>query len=185
MRNHLSLQSVCVFCGSSSGADGAYLEAARAMGGAIARRGCTLVYGGGDVGLMGEMASEAIHQRGKVIGVIPRFLSVKVGQIAGSEVHQVDTIHQRKAKMYELSDACIAMPGGFGTLDEVAEAVNWVQLGLHEKPVGLLNVKDYFGNLVKFLDHAVSQRFLRVEHRDMLMIEDDPDQLLDRIIGSG
>ena len=182
-KDDLNLQSVCVFCGSSPGNDGAYLEAARELGNAIAKRGLTLVYGGGDVGLMGELASAATHERGKVIGVIPRFLSAKVGHVSGSEVYEVDTMHERKAKMYGLSDACIAMPGGLGTLEEISEAVNWVQLGLHDKPVGLLNVRDYFGNLIRFFDHAVSQRFLRVEHRDMLVIDDDPGELLNRMIG--
>lgn len=175
------MKRICVFCGSSSGGDGAYLGAARAMGGAIVRRKLGLVYGGARIGLMGAMADEVLVRGGEVVGVIPRALEEKeVAHRGLTDLRVVESMHERKAVLADLADGFVAMPGGFGTLDEMCEALTWGQLGLHRKPCGLLNVRGYFDRLLAFLDHAAAERFLQPEHRDMLLVSADPDQLLDR-----
>jgi uncharacterized protein (TIGR00730 family) len=176
------MHSVCVFCGSNSGAGEAYAEAARGLARAIARRRLTLVYGGGNVGLMGVLADAALDAGARVIGVIPRRLVEKeVAHSRLTEQRIVGTMHERKALMADLADAFIALPGGLGTLDETFEMLTWTQLGYHRKPSALLDVNGYFERLAAFLDHAVEERFVTAAHRGMLIIERDPDAVLDRL----
>jgi uncharacterized protein (TIGR00730 family) len=176
------MRRVCVFCGSNSGRSSAFGEAARALGSALARRGIGLVYGGGRVGLMGEVADAVLAGGGSVTGVIPGALMEKeLGHAGVQELLVVGTMHERKAKMAELSDAFIALPGGFGTLDELCEALTWSQLGLHDKPCALLDVGGYFQPLVELFDGAVAHGFLRAENRALLLEDTDPDRLLDRL----
>ena len=178
------MPSLCVFCGSSRGADPAFSAGARAFGAAIARSGRTLIYGGGDVGLMGLLASAALDAGGKVIGVIPRALAEKeIAHPRLTDLHVVGSMHERKAKMAELADAFVAMPGGIGTLEEFFEIWTWVQLGFIRKPLGLFNVNGYFDPLLAFLDGVTAQGFLHRAHRDMLLISDQPEALLARVEG--
>ena len=164
------MQSVCVFAGSSSGARSEYAIEAAALGQAIATRGWTLVYGGGNVGLMGVLADAALSAGGKVVGVIPRALVAKeLAHAHLSELHVVESMHERKALMAERADGVIALPGGFGTLEEWFEVLTWSQLGLHAKPCGLLNVAGYYEPLLALLDHMVAERFVRGPHRDMIV----------------
>lgn len=175
------MRRVCVFCGSSPGKSPAYAAAARAMGGAIARRGLGLVYGGGSVGLMGIAADAALAAGGEVDGVIPEVLVRReVGHRALTRQHVVASMHERKARMADLADAFVALPGGMGTLEELAEILTWAQLGLHAKPCGLLDVNGYYDPLIAFFDRAVQDGFLRPEHRALVIVETDPDALLDR-----
>jgi uncharacterized protein (TIGR00730 family) len=172
---------VCVFCGSSPGAEPDYAQAARHLGQMLAARHIGLVYGGSNVGLMGSVASAVLAAGGDVIGVIPRGLfDRQIAHTGLSDLRVVETMHERKALMAELADGFIALPGGYGTLEELFEVLTWGQLGLHQKPSGLLNVRGYFDQLVGFLNHLVDQQFLEVEHRSMLLIDDDPAALLDR-----
>jgi uncharacterized protein (TIGR00730 family) len=171
-----------VFCGSSVGARPNYGAAADALGVALARRGQRLVYGGGDVGLMGVLADAALAAGGEVVGVIPQHLvDREIAHRALSELRVVSSMHERKATMAELADGFVVLPGGIGTLEEFFEVWTWGQLGLHVKPYGLLNVDGYFDPLLRFLDHAVTERFVRPEHRDLLVVEDQVDRLLDRL----
>ena len=172
--------SVCVFCGSSAGADSAYRSAAERLGAFLAGRGHTLVYGGGRVGLMGALANAALAAGGRVIGVIPEDLVAReVAHTGLTELHVTTGMHARKARMLELADAFVAMPGGFGTLDELFEVLTWAQLGIHAKPIGLLNLAGYFDPLVRFLDHAVDKGFVGPEHRAMLPVAEEPARLLE------
>ena len=176
------MQSVCVFCGSNPGARRAYAEAARGLGRTLAGRGMRLVYGGGAVGLMGTLADAALEAGGTVVGVIPGVLVEREIAHAGlTEIRVVHSMHERKYTMTELSDAFVALPGGVGTLEELFEVWTWSQLGLHAKPVGLLNVDGYFDALIAFLDHQTDERFMRGEHRDMLLVDTDPERLLERL----
>jgi uncharacterized protein (TIGR00730 family) len=175
------LRRICVFCGSSPGTDPRYLAAARACGDGLVKQGLGLVYGGASVGLMGAVADAVLAGGGEVIGVIPRALSSKEITHGGlQELHVVGSMHDRKALMAQHADAFIALPGGFGTLEELFEVATWGQLGLHRKPFGLLNVDGYFDHLLAFLDHCVSQGFLRADHRALLLVDDNLDALLDR-----
>ena len=172
--------SICVFCGSSPGARPAYLEAARNLGAVLASRGCELVFGGGSVGLMGAVADATLAAGGRAVGVIPEFLNLPgVAHERLTALEVVDGMHARKARMAELSDGFVALPGGFGTLEELTEVLTWAQLGRHAKPCGMLNVDGYFDRLAEFLDHAVGERFLRQPHRDLLIADRDPIALLD------
>ena len=176
------MRRICVFYGSSSGAHPAYAEAARAMGRHLADRRIAIVYGGGRVGLMGELAEAALNDGGEVIGVIPEALSVReVAHDRLTEQHVVPSMHARKALMAELSDAFIALPGGLGTLEELCEVLTWAQLGIHAKPCGLLNAARYFDLLLALLDHAVREGFVRPEHRAILIDDADPELLVHRI----
>lgn len=175
-----SLRRVAVFCGSRPGRDPAYAEAAARLGRGLAERGLTLVYGGGNVGLMGVVADAALDAGGEVIGVIPEMLEAR--EVAHREIHElivVDTMHDRKHKIYALADAVIAMPGGIGTFEELFEALTWNQLGLHALPCGLLDVKGYYRHLAALLDQAVDRGFLPPRQRDLLASDADPDALLD------
>ena len=175
------MKRICVYCGSNPGASPAYAEAARALGAEIARRGLGLVYGGASVGVMGAVADAALEHGAEVIGVIPHFFAGK--EVAHQGLHElrvVDSMHERKAQMAELADGFVALPGGWGTLEEIFEVLTWAQLGLHEKPCGLLDVDDYFRGLYGFLERAVEQGFVREEYRPMILLEDDAERLLDR-----
>lgn len=174
------MKSICIFCGSSTGNRPIYKEAARAMGEAIARRGLSLVYGGGNLGLMGTIADAALAAGGEVIGVIPKFLVDKeIAHNGLTQLHVVDSMHDRKALMAELADAFIALPGGYGTLEEFCEILTWAQLGLHQKPQGLLNVEGYYDPLLQLFDRAVTEEFLKPELRSLVLEASSPEDLLD------
>jgi uncharacterized protein (TIGR00730 family) len=176
------MNSVCVFCGSNSGSDPQYAEAARELGRTLAAEGIRLVYGGGSVGLMGEVADAVLNAGGEVTGVIPHALWAReVGHRGLSDLRIVDTMHERKALMAELSDAFIALPGGLGTLEEIFEVWTWAQLGLHAKPVGFLNINDYYTPLFAFLDRAVRDALLRPQHRAMAVVERDIAAILTKL----
>jgi uncharacterized protein (TIGR00730 family) len=174
--------SICVFCGSSPGDDPAFTEAAREVGSLIARRGWTLVYGGGRVGLMGVLADAALADGGSVVGVIPRFLyGWEVAHAGLTRLELVETLGERKTRMGELAGAFLTLPGGIGTLDELFEALSWAQLGLTSKPSGVLNVNGYYDPLLAAVDRAVSAGFVRPEHRALLLTGADPSELLDQL----
>lgn len=176
------MKSVCVFCGSSPGNDPVFAAGARAMGRAIAARGLTLVYGGGCVGLMGIVADAALAAGGQVHGVIPAMLQQKeVGHRGLTRLDVVATMHERKARMAELSDGFIAMPGGIGTFEEIFEIWTWSQLGIHAKPLGFLDIAGFYAPLAAFLDGTVAHGFLRPAHRAMAHLEAEPDALLDAL----
>lgn len=177
------MKKLCVFCGSSFGNRPEYAESARELGAALAKRNIGLVYGGGRVGLMWEIASTVMRNKGEVIGVIPKSLMRK--GVANSEISDlriVDSMHERKALMAELSDGFIALSGGLGTIEEFFEALTWAQLGFHFKPCGLLNINGYYDHLLKFLGHSVNENFIEPEHSSMLIIDNDPELLLDKFI---
>ncbi|MGD1020263.1 MAG: TIGR00730 family Rossman fold protein [Verrucomicrobiia bacterium] len=176
------MTSICVYCGSSPGNDPAFVRAAREMGTLIAKRGLTLVYGGGNVGLMGVLADAAIAAGGRVVGVIPDHLvRMEVGHKGLTELHVVATMHERKAMMAKLADGLLALPGGVGTLEEIIEAFVWMQLGLHAKPCAVLNVNGYYDPLMKFLAHMTESRFLRPEQLSQLIVVREPSEALDRL----
>jgi uncharacterized protein (TIGR00730 family) len=176
------LRAICVFCGASPGRSPEYGEAATAVGAELARRGVELVYGGGRLGLMGTVADAALAAGGRVTGVIPSGLvDRELAHPAVSELRIVATLHERKAVMAELSDAFIALPGGLGTLEELAEVLSWAQLGLYAKPIGALDVKGFWAPLVGHLDHAAAEGFVSEAHRDLLLVDDDLDRLLERL----
>jgi hypothetical protein len=177
--------SICVFCGSSSGTGPAFTDAAVAVGREIARRGWTLVYGGGSVGLMGRVADAALEAGGRVHGVIPRFLyEWEVGHDGLTELEIVETLTERKVRMGDLADAFLTLPGGIGTMDEFFEALSWAQLGLEAKPNGLLNVEGYYDELVAFMDRATASGFVKPKHRALLHVSSDPLALLDELSGA-
>jgi uncharacterized protein (TIGR00730 family) len=174
------MKSVAVYCGSSSGNKEEYTQQAQEMGRELARRGLTLVYGGGCVGLMGTIADAVLAEGGRVIGVIPQFLADKeVAHRGCTELHVVETMHQRKLLMADLADGFVAMPGGFGTLEELFEVLTWGQLGLHGKPVGLLNTLGFYDTLLGLLDHMSAEAFLRPENREQVLQNVNPAALLD------
>ncbi|MFN3648787.1 MAG: TIGR00730 family Rossman fold protein [Armatimonadota bacterium] len=178
------LKNVCVFCGSSSGSRPEYREAAREVGRALARRGIGLVYGGGNIGLMGEVAEAALQAGGRVTGVIPQaLLAREVGHRGLTELVVVHSMHERKALMAERSDAFLALPGGFGTFEEFCEAITWTQLGVHRKPCGLLNVAGFYDPLLALFDHAVSEGFLHPQHREIVLVRNEIEPLLDAFAG--
>ena len=176
------MRSLCVFCGSSPGAQSAYADAARVMGRTLAERRIRLVYGGGHVGLMGVLADAAMAVGGDVIGVITEGLQLReVGHKGLPDLRVVPSMHERKAVMAGLSDAFVSLPGGAGTLDELFEAWTWTQLGIHRKPIGFLNTAGYYDPLLTFLDRAVAERFIRPDDRASLVVDTDPGGLLDRL----
>ncbi len=178
----MSMKRVCVFCGSSMGARPEYRRAAVELGTTLAGRGIELVYGGGNVGLMGELADAALAQGGRVIGVIPEALVAReVGHDGLTDLRVVGSMHERKAMMADLADGFIALPGGFGTLDEYCEILTWAQLGLHAKPCGILNVQGYFDPLLDLFDRAVAEQFVRPAHRGIILVERTIDALLARM----
>jgi uncharacterized protein (TIGR00730 family) len=178
------MNSVCVFCGSSPGNDPDYAAAAQELGRTLAERGTTLVYGGGHVGLMGVVADAALGAGGEVIGVMPRSLvDREIGHTNLTKLHVVRSMHERKALMSELSEGFIALPGGNGTLEEFFEVLTWAQLGEHAKPCGLLNVAGYYDPLLAVFDQMVDRAFLKREHREIVLVEEDPSSLLERFEG--
>ena len=177
-----SMKRICVFCGSSQGARPQYRQAAIEFARELATRGIGLVYGGASVGLMGVIADQMLSCGGEVIGVIPNMLvDREVAHPGLTELHEVNSMHQRKALMAELSDGFATLPGGFGTLEEFTEVVSWHLLGIHQKPCGLLNVGGYFDALLKFLDYAVAQQFIKRAHRDAILVEANPAQLVEQL----
>ncbi|MES2818557.1 MAG: TIGR00730 family Rossman fold protein [Pseudomonadota bacterium] len=175
----MTLRSICVFCGASPGTDPLYRQAAIDLGRCLGEAGIRLIYGGGAVGLMGMVADAALAAGGEVIGIIPQSLQrSEIGHPGLTRLEVVDGMHARKARMTELSDAFIALPGGLGTLEELFEVWTWGQLGYHGKPLGLLDVKDFYRRLGDFLDHQVAEGFVRAEHRQMLQLSASPGALL-------
>ena len=176
------MKRVCVFCGSSKGARPVYAEAAEQLGTLLAKRGLDLVYGGGCVGLMGMVADAAVKAGGHVIGVIPQALVIKEVVHEGlPDLRVVKSMHERKALMADLSDAFIALPGGFGTYEEFCEILTWAQLGLHRKPFGLLNVASFYDPLLALFDHAVAEQFVKPIHRELVLVDTDSESLLHRL----
>jgi hypothetical protein len=175
----MTIKSVCLFCGAAPGASPSYLSAARDFGRAVAEAGLTLVYGGGNVGLMGAAADAALAAGGEVIGVIPEFLRAReVAHLGLTRLHVTQTMHERKATMAELSDAFVALPGGFGTLDELFEIITWAQLAVHDKPIGLHDVDGFFQPLLRMMHHLREHGFIRAEQVDGLCLAADAPTLL-------
>ncbi len=176
------MQRLCVFCGSRVGTNGLYQEAAAELGRLLVQRGYGLVYGGGHVGLMGVLADAVLQNGGEVIGVIPKTMVVRELAHTGiTHMHVVPNMHARKARMAELADAFIAMPGGYGTFEELFEIITWAQLGIHQKPIGLLNVAGYFDALMACVEHAIAEGFIIPEYRQLTVIADRPAALLDAL----
>jgi hypothetical protein len=174
------MKSICVYCGSADGLAEGYLEAAHSTGATLARHGITLVYGGGRTGLMGAVADGALQNGGQVVGVIVENMNTAALAHPGlTRMEVTPTIHQRKSRMYELSDGYIALPGGYGTLDELFETLTWLQIGEHQKPVALLNVAGYYDPLLTMLDRAAETGFIFPEHRQALLCGSDPEALLE------
>lgn len=179
MEIHPTYKSICVYCGSADGLDKDYLDAARAIGQIMAERGIELVYGAGKTGMMGALADGVLAAGGQVTGVVPHNLNQPQLIHAGlTRLEVVGDIHQRKARMSQLAEAFIALPGGYGTLDELFETLTWAQIGLHSKPVGLLNTREYFSPLLQMIERARSEKFIYDEHRDLLVSSSDPQDLL-------
>lgn len=179
------LRSVCVFCGSNAGSNPAYLADAKAMGTALAKANLQLIYGGGNVGLMGAVADAVMAAGGSAIGVIPKFLLEReVGHRELTELHIVDSMHERKAMMARLADSFAIMPGGIGTMEEMFEIWTWGQLNLHMKPCALLNTANYYDQICGFLDHMVSEGFMLQEHRDAMMMSDTPEALISKLLNA-
>jgi uncharacterized protein (TIGR00730 family) len=177
------LKRICVFCGSALGARPAYKQAAHRLGELLAEQGLGLVFGGGCIGLMGAIADAALAKGGEVIGVIPESLVRReVGHRGVTKLHVVETMHQRKALMADLSDAFIALPGGYGTLEEFCEIVTWSQLGIQQKPCGLLNVERYWDGLLAVLDHAVDEKFVLPENSQLVLVATTPEGMLERFL---
>jgi uncharacterized protein (TIGR00730 family) len=176
----MAFERVCVYAGSAPGAQPAYVHAAGELAAALAQRGSGVVYGGGSLGLMGALADGTLAAGGEIIGVIPRFLDEReVGHGGLSELHVTENMHDRKMLMAELSDAFVVLPGGIGTLEEVVEMLSWSQLGLHRKPIGLLDTDGFWAPLVDLLDHMTTEQFVGVDHRRLLISDPDPEALLD------
>lgn len=176
------IKRLCVYCGSSLGRRPEYVQAARALADIMVKNGIDLVYGGASVGVMGEIADAVLKNGGKVTGVIPKGLFVKeVAHTGISELLEVGSMHERKATMAELSDAFIALPGGLGTIEEFFEIWTWAQLGMHRKPCGLLNAGRYYDKLVDFINHAVSEQFIKEKYRSMVFVEEQPDILIQKL----
>lgn len=177
------MRRICVFAGSNRGARPEYALAAETLGKELVRRGLGLVYGGASVGLMGTIADSVLAEGGEAIGVIPRALTGKeVGHRGLTALHEVETMHERKALMADLADGFIALPGGFGTFDELFEILTWAQLGLHQKPVGVLNVAGYFDQLLSFAQHVSREGFIRESHLKLLLQAEEPVQLLEQML---
>ncbi|MFT4537996.1 MAG: hypothetical protein ACI841_002391 [Planctomycetota bacterium] len=178
------LKRICVYCGSAPGSRPEYIESARAVGRVLAKRGIGVVYGGARVGTMGAVAEGALDEGGEVIGIIPHGLvAMEVAHEGLSELHAVHSMHERKALMETMSDGFITLPGGYGTHDETFEVLVWLQLGIHRKPVGLLNTLEYYDSLLRYLDHTVQEGFLKQENRDLIQVEREPEALVDRMLG--
>jgi uncharacterized protein (TIGR00730 family) len=178
------MKKICVYCGSNPGRNPRFTEAAKSLGHALVARDLGLVYGGASVGIMGVVADAVLARGGEVVGVIPSALDAKEITHTGlSELHVVSSMHERKAIMSELADGFVALPGGWGTMEEIFEILTWAQLGFHQKPCGLLNESGYYDHLAAFLEQAIEQQFVKAEYRPMLMIDADAGALLDRFAG--
>jgi uncharacterized protein (TIGR00730 family) len=177
------MQNVCVFCGASPGKDPLFMASAKALGAAISSASMGLVYGGAHVGLMGQVADAVLAGGQKVVGVIPEAFAKNVSHEGLTQLHVVDSMHTRKAMMFELADASIALPGGFGTLEELTEVLTWAQLGFHQKPIGLLNINGYYDALLAFFDQAVLAGFIKPVHLELLIVHDDPTKLIKLLQG--
>lgn len=179
---------LCVFLGASLGRRPAYQDASEHLGRRLAQRGLGLVYGGGNVGLMGKLASAALEAGGEVIGVIPESLmgrevsGVRIEDLGATRLEIVDSMHARKARMAELADGFIALPGGYGTFEELFEILTWAQLGFHRKPIGILNTEGYFDPLIRLIDHSLEEGFIRPENRALVIDDTDPDRLIQRLL---
>lgn len=176
------METVCVYCGSKTGRRSVYPEAARALGRRLAERNLTLVFGGASMGMMGTIADAVLEAGGRAIGIVPEDLTrreIPHGDL--TELHLVNSMHERKALMERRADGFAALPGGLGTLEEISEILTWAQLDLHEKPCGLLNVHGYYDHLIDYLNHAVEEGFIDPTHRNLLMVEENTDDLLDRL----
>ena len=179
------MKKICVYCGSSSGKSPAYMKGASELGTLLAEQDIALVYGGASVGTMGAVADAVLDAGGKVVGVIPQAISdMEVAHTGLSELEVVADMHQRKARMMELSDGFIAMPGGLGTLEEIFEALTWLQLGFHSKPCALFNINDYYSKLLEFLQHATEQGFVKSTHTDMLLLGDTANSVLEQLLNA-
>ena len=175
------MKRICVYCGSNPGRRPEYLQAAERLGSMLAENGIGVVYGGASIGVMGRVADAALAGGSEVIGVIPSALATReVSHTGLSELHVVDSMHERKAKMAKLSDGFVALPGGWGTIEEIFEVLTWAQLGFHDKPCGLLNVAGYYDHLEAFLEHAMAEAFVKSDYRPMIMVEKEPESLLTR-----
>ena len=173
---------ICVYCGSSSGKDGAYLSAAHELGQTMAEQNIGLVYGGASIGVMGAVADAVLTSGGEVIGVIPEVLARKeVAHYGLTELKIVKSMHERKSLMEELSQGFVALPGGLGTLEELFEILTWSQLGLHQKPIGLLNIQGYYDQLIGFINHSVEEQFVKAEQRKMLLVDSQAELLLEQM----
>lgn len=178
----MDLRNLCVYCGSNPGRQDIYIEAARELGRTMARQGIGLVYGGASVGIMGAIADAVMQAGGQAVGIIPESLMRKELAHRGlTELHVTQSMHERKRMMADRADAFVALPGGAGTLEEIFEVWTWAQLGHHTKPCALFNVGGYYDGLARFLDHMVAEQFVRAEHREMLIVENDPQRLLERL----
>lgn len=179
----MNINNICVFCGASKGASSIYEESARELADALLKAGMTLVYGGARLGLMGVLAEQMMNEGGKVIGVIPQFLiDREIAYTQLTELHIVDTMRERKRRLNEISDAFILLPGGIGSLDEFFEIITLSQLGLHNKPRGILNTANYYNDLIQFLDYSVKEEFWNTPNRDRLIIDNNPNRLLQSIL---
>ena len=177
------MKSLCVFCGSSTGSDPDFQQAAVRLAEEIIRRDMRLIYGGGNIGLMGIVADAVLAGGGEVVGVIPHALARReVAHANLTGLILVESMHERKARMAQLADGFIAMPGGFGTFEEFCEVLTWNQLGIHTKPCGLLNVEGFYDSLIALFDHARDQKFLRPQHRDIVVVDSAPDRLIDQML---
>ncbi|MFN5705651.1 MAG: TIGR00730 family Rossman fold protein [bacterium] len=176
------MKSVLLFCGSATGNDQQIIEEAKFFGRYLAQNNYRLIYGGGNIGIMGIVATEVMNNGGQVVGIIPQFLMEKeVGKIDTTEIHIVKSMHERKAMMCDLADMVIALPGGFGTFDELFEMLTWLQLGLHNKPIGVLNVNGFFDLLLKQLDHLVEKEFLKLSNRELIIVDNKTKDLIDKL----
>jgi len=176
------MKNICVFCGSSPGNSSTYFDAAHQFGALLAQKGHALVYGGGSTGLMGALADGALEHGGEVTGVIPNFLVEREREHRGiTRLVEVNSMHQRKQKMTDLSDAFVVLPGGMGTMDEFCEILTWAQLGLHKKPIGILNVRGYFDLFIGFIDNMVNSGFFSKENKRLILADDDPLGLLQQM----
>lgn len=178
-----TIRRICVFCGSNTGSNPAYQQAAEDLGREIVRRGWGLVYGGGSVGLMGVVADAVLAGGGEVVGVIPEMLATKeLLHTGATKMHIAPSMHARKALMEELADAFVALPGGYGTFEELLEIITWAQLGIHAKPIGLLNTCSFFDGLTKFFDHAIDEGFIKAKQRGLIVVADSAQNLFDRLV---
>lgn len=176
------MKRLCVFCGSSTGNQPVHADSARELAALLVSRGLELVFGAGHIGLMGVLADEVLAGKGRVVGVIPQALvDRELAHRKLTDLHVVDTMHQRKALMADLSDGFLALPGGYGTLDELFEILTWAQLGIHKKPIGLLNVDGFYDPLLAWIDKALTEGFLKPKHRSLLLVASTPAELLDRM----